>query len=518
MSKRSSSDPHPGYGLDYFLNNRINFTPKGYTYFRLSENPKIRSKTIVHEWQSWISHLAKSSDVAVRGAVSSTTAISLDLITRWKEEHNLSDDNDELESSFCAEFEEVECPSSVMSAKRVKSISSRSSSSRHSSSSRSSSTLSPEAISLMKVNFKSAFDEFKGDAWMTPTGTNVDNTLLTYIMEMENESSFHSFIIDRMDSVLPLFTQEDQLYIQNTINGGDSIFDQFELQDSKVQELVRYQVHPDTLSDLLSDGWKKLSCEREGMTARELWELHETFQRPLYLLLSVYRLHIDISRDKSENWHKYYIWGFLGLFFSLGKALLYEPGEISSTASTTRKNHGRALNGKSKVQGRKADGIVLCRNTKLEICTFEFGCIDNELTGTKELTDLRKLAKSMKDMFDAIIKKCKDPINARKELRTFGVLTSGLRIYIFSLCHLDGRFFALKNEADLTIPSVWDRLENTETIVSLLCKLLIFKDCLSSTCEKIIQWTKTGGIQEMKRLSCSKVEKSQYFVATMPSP
>ncbi|KAF9176940.1 hypothetical protein BGZ49_005866, partial [Haplosporangium sp. Z 27] len=219
MSKRSSSDPHPGYGLDYFLNNRVNFTPKGYTYFRLSENPKIRSKTIVHEWQSWISHLAKSGDVAVRDAVSSTTAISLDLITRWKEERanndpsslsdNLSDDNDELESSFCAEFEEVECPSSVMSAKRVKSVSSRSSSSRHSSSSRSSSTLSPEAISLMKVNFKSAFDEFKGDAWMTPTGTNVDNTLLTYIMEMENESSFHSFIIDRMDSVLPLFTQED---------------------------------------------------------------------------------------------------------------------------------------------------------------------------------------------------------------------------------------------------------------------------------------------------------------------
>ncbi|KAF9196136.1 hypothetical protein BGZ49_002897, partial [Haplosporangium sp. Z 27] len=383
MSKRSLTDPHPGYGLDYFLNNRINFTPKGYTYFRLSENPKIRSKTIVHEWQSWINHLAKSGDVAVRDAVSSVAAISLDLITRWKEERanddplsppdNVSDDNDELESSFCDEFYDVERPSSVMSAKRVKSISSHSSSSRHLSSSRSSSTLSPEAVSLMKDNFKLAFDEFKGNAWMTPAGTN---------------NGFDTSTI----------TKEDQVYIQNTINSSNSIFDQFELQDTKVQELERYEVHPDTLSDLLGDGWKILSsCEREGMTAQELEELHKTFQRTLCLLLSVYQLHTDISRGKSESWHKYYIWGFLGLFFSVGGTLLYEPGEVSSTASATRKNHGCVLNGKNKVQGRKADGIILCRNTKLEICTFEFGCIDNELTGTKELTDLRKLAKSMND-------------------------------------------------------------------------------------------------------------------------
>ncbi|KAF9115497.1 hypothetical protein BGX27_007626, partial [Mortierella sp. AM989] len=266
-------------------------------------------------------------------------------------------------------------------------------------------------------------------------------------------------------------------------------------------------------------GWKRLSNkEYEGMSIKELEDLHETFQQSLSLIFKTYKLYREIPDNKSEGWYKYYLWGFIGLFISSERALLYEPGEATITASALRKNQGRILDGKNKAQGRKADGLILCRITKLEICAFEYGSIDNDLTATKELTDLRKLAKSMKDMYDAIMRKCKDPMITQKELRTFGILISGLKIYIFSLQHHEGRFFILKNEAALAFPSVWERTGNTEAIVSLLCKLLIFRDCLSYTCEKIIQWTETGSIAEMKHLACRKVESSQYFVATLPTP
>ncbi|KAF9412766.1 hypothetical protein BGZ76_005131 [Entomortierella beljakovae] len=381
--------------------------------------------------------------------------------------------------------------------------------------------MNPVALLQMRTNFKTAYETFKGDSWTLTSGTIVDDLLYSYIMDLASETCLHSFVIRRLESVLALFQKSDQAEIEKVIRDSDNMQNHLTLQSWKVQEMSHYRIHPSLLSDLLSDGWKRLTIqEEERSPPNELMDFHKIMFTSILQLHTSYSIYnYSLPSTNLESWYREYTWGFFCHFFPHGGALLYEPGEVSSSASSRRKNEGREYLGKEKQQqGRKADGIISCSNTKMEICSLEFGCDDHELTGTKELQDLRKLGKVMKDMFDAILLRCKNPSEARKDLRTFGLLISGLKINIFSLRYQNGRFFRMQQECSFSLPSVWTRKENSEAVAALLCKLLIFKYRLEEMCEKIIAWINSTEVEDMMHLSSNIFQQDLYIIPTLPTP
>ncbi|KAF9199292.1 hypothetical protein BGZ49_010623 [Haplosporangium sp. Z 27] len=94
----------------------------------------------------------------------------------------------------------------------------------------------------------------------------------------------------------------------------------------------------------------------------------------------------------------------------------FAPREICSSASSARQNENRNLEIRQAC-GSKVDGLITCKKSNCEIGAIEVGDIDEGSTGTKALKDSRKLAKLLKDMFEAICNNCKSETNIRSELR-----------------------------------------------------------------------------------------------------
>ncbi|KAF9375194.1 hypothetical protein BGX21_003860, partial [Mortierella sp. AD011] len=94
----------------------------------------------------------------------------------------------------------------------------------------------------------------------------------------------------------------------------------------------------------------------------------------------------------------------------------------------------------------KVDGLILSKSAPYALCAVEVGKDDKGPTGTKTLKDIRKLSKLLKDMFDIICERSSDPAQVQKDLRTFGLVISALRVDFVSLRHHNGRYSRLQVE------------------------------------------------------------------------
>ncbi|KAF9091852.1 hypothetical protein BGX27_001941, partial [Mortierella sp. AM989] len=261
---------------------------------------------------------------------------------------------------------------------------------------------------------------------------------------LESESSFHSFVIDHLEPVLDsLSDDDDKSALQAIITESDSKKNDFELPKWMAHEMNRFKRDPEALSGVLSEGWAGLDTEaiHQGVELKVLQSFRSSIYPSFLHLYTIYSYHnFDLSSTFYEGFYRTLIWGFLHILI-FDKKLTYDTGEVTSTASSDRKNVKRHSTSKTKQQGRKIDGIIYSRANKKELCAIEFGRSDDCQTGTKVLKDGKKLAKVLKDMFDAILSKSEKPVDTQKELRTFGMLISGLRIdpvllqqYTFPAC------------------------------------------------------------------------------------
>ncbi|KAF9412700.1 hypothetical protein BGZ76_005142, partial [Entomortierella beljakovae] len=265
-----------------------------------------------------------------------------------------------------------------------------------SSSSTTNTALSPRALSCMREQFSSGFNRYSGPSWTLPSGTNMDDSLYSYIYSLESEYSLHSFIIDHLDPVLDsLSKNDDKEALVSIMTESDSQRNNFELPEWMAYEMNRFKRDPGELLDILSKGWAELSTTNihQGVPLNVLKLFRSNVYTAFLHLYTIYSNHnFDLSATFYEGFYRTLIWGFLHILI-FDKKLTYDTGEVSSTASSDRKNVKRYSTAKTKKQGRKIDGVIYCRANKKELCAIEFGRFDHGPAGTKVLNDGMKLAK-----------------------------------------------------------------------------------------------------------------------------
>ncbi|KAG0319862.1 hypothetical protein BG000_003758, partial [Podila horticola] len=133
----------------------------------------------------------------------------------------------------------------------------------------------------------------------------------------------------------------------------------------------------------------------------------------------------DLEQEQLEAFYAQKIWGVLvDILLKNVLEIKIFRGEKCSLASSVRRNTGRDLEGK-KALGRRIDGIFASRKTKHEFAAIEAGKKDEGDSGTKLLTNTRKLAKLLKDMPDYLIASTPYLGSRKEELELLGMLQSG---------------------------------------------------------------------------------------------
>ncbi|KAG0001688.1 hypothetical protein BGZ65_003273 [Modicella reniformis] len=117
------------------------------------------------------------------------------------------------------------------------------------------------------------------------------------------------------------------------------------------------------------------------------------------------------------------------------------------------------------------------------------------------------MAKTMKDMHDLI--RTRSTRTIRSSLKTFGMCISGPSITFYSLCQQRGRFYQLNAESTIMFPARW-RGSTTTNILSVLAKLLVFKNELSETADQITEATKV--------LKTFNQDNEDFWAATLTTP
>ncbi|KAF9207179.1 hypothetical protein BGZ49_001033 [Haplosporangium sp. Z 27] len=222
-------------------------------------------------------------------------------------------------------------------------------------------------------------------------------------------------------------------------------------------------------------------------------ELH-AFRKRLSQVLSEFCLlyedhNYTLPRSKLEVWYFTNVWGTLLKMLSSGSEWLYsEPGDKCSTASSLSKNKDRNLEVRQ-ASGHKVDYLLLCRKNETELGAIEAGRKDDGPTGTKALEDARESAKILKDMHNAITKKCAKPI--LKDLRVYGLLISGLRVEFVSMSYIDGRIYRFTREKTYSIPLTWDET-GIHSMLRLINEMLLLRDRLEAMAKLIYNATNPG--------------------------
>ncbi|KAF8986070.1 hypothetical protein BGZ46_009867 [Entomortierella lignicola] len=335
------------------------------------------------------------------------------------------------------------------------------------------------------------FQAYEWEPWILSTGTNVDDVLYRHLKTLTKVSALHHFVLDQISTILCCFERKDKDIIQQFIAECDSSDEKsLRLCDWKRREILRYALAP-------KDVWTLL---RKGSDYQEEANLnvdpieYDAFRQPLFHAMldiaTVYRNgRNELPVSRLEIWYRTKIWGFLTNLFDSSRNLEYGPGDITCTALTTLNNVERDLESKYR-QGRKLDGVVISRITRLELCAIEAGRWDNGATGTKVLQDRRKLAKVLRDMFEIICNKSQRPDDVRRELRTCALLISGSRIDFVSFYYLKGRFYRMQTEQTISFPQRWDEAGAVSpTIASLVRMIFTFKERLELMSAKVVSWT-----------------------------
>ncbi|KAF9178284.1 hypothetical protein BGZ50_007843 [Haplosporangium sp. Z 11] len=374
-----------------------------------------------------------------------------------------------------------------------------------SSSSVSNSVLTRGALHRMRTEFSTAFNEYQGAPWLLSTGANVDDILYRHVMTLDVESALHSFVLDQTGSVMHCFEEKDRDLFQDFVNRRDSVL-QLTLPQWMQDEILQYSLAPEALWDQLSCGWKRSGQNILPATVEEVEfdRFRKALYRTILCLSCLYEGHGNkLSKSKSESWYATKVWS---IFFELlvwgSEWLEFEPGEVYSSASSQRKNKDRELDTRHAL-GRKIDGLITCGEGQYEIGAVEIGKTDEGTTGTKVLSDGRKLAKLLKDMFDTIGSQCLWAGEIKGKLQVYGLLVSGLRVEFVTLRYLEGRFYRLTREHTISIPLKWTE-KSIRRILVVVTEFLLFKNRMETMAKLVEDWSNPD-IDELKSMVSGSV-------------
>ncbi|KAK3816664.1 MAG: hypothetical protein J3Q66DRAFT_441051 [Benniella sp.] len=365
--------------------------------------------------------------------------------------------------------------------------SARTRSSRQSSASSGSGSLGPAALERMRNEFDQNFSAFMGKPWTLSSGVSVDDLLAPYIHTLTKESTLHSFVIADVSGLLQLVSKDsdkEELRAVLVQREGER---QPDLSSIEQSYLGRFDKKPDEVEELLGNGWNNVTPSPEvpdlpGFQFRK--DVHFVLQ---YIYSAYEQTAFTLPTTQLESWFLRKLWGFLDHFLNSKGVMDYQPGEVYLKASAWRKNKDRTLESKQAL-GRKVDGVVLSCAVRLELCVLEAAPVDNGATGTKALTDTRKMSKCMKDMYDYI--RSKSTTNIRDQLVVFGMRISASTITFYTLRQRQGRFYQLACDGCVSFPSMWvPSGRNTTSILTVVSLLLRFKVQMIEMADKIIGWT-----------------------------
>ncbi|KAG0223270.1 hypothetical protein BGW41_005623 [Actinomortierella wolfii] len=343
--------------------------------------------------------------------------------------------------------------------------------------------LSPTTIIKMRTLFQRNFADFRGEAWKLPSGAILDDLLASHIMSLPYESSLHSFVMEDVKGVLQLVTDEnDRAYLETmlvdrpdeglpTLSGPEKAF------------IMQYNMPPDELWNLFrTSGWSAIADSLDEKPDEDFQRLVHT---SLLNLLTIYQeVQMEVPTDSTESWYTHMLWYFIGRVFNVPDILKYHSGEVQSSASGHRRNNARTRDGRQAV-GHKADGIVVTKVKRFEICAIETAKKDNGPNGTKALDDTRKLAKMTKDMHDRIREVA--TVDIRRDLVTFGVRISALNLILYTMRQRPGRFYQLCAEKPLSLPDMWTK-QGTMAVLVVLQRLLVFRKAMVEMGLRVPVW------------------------------
>ncbi|GJJ77622.1 hypothetical protein EMPS_09981 [Entomortierella parvispora] len=344
--------------------------------------------------------------------------------------------------------------------------------------------LSPSTILKMRTLFRKNFDEYEGNAWELPSGAILDNLLADHIEKLPSESALHSFIIEDVKGILQMVTDETDRALLKTTLMDRSTEQLSALSPPEKAFLKKYNLPPDHLRNLLAtSGWRTVG---NSLKKKPDDEFQEAAHFSIQYLFTIYRqVGMVVPTDSTESWYTHVLWHFIGVLMHCPFRLEYQPGEAHSRASSHRRNKNRTRE-ERQYTGHKADGLVITKLSRFELCAIEAAKKDNGPNGSKALDDTRKLAKMTKDMHDSV--RDAATTNIRDTLVTFGARISALTITLYTMRQRPGRFYQLCTESSVSLPNMWTE-ENTMAVLGVLERILVFRKAMVRMGQQIPQWT-----------------------------
>ncbi|KAG0225737.1 hypothetical protein BGW41_004576 [Actinomortierella wolfii] len=378
---------------------------------------------------------------------------------------------------------DVSTPSTLPTSSPASKSATASGSSRSSRSSNSS--LSPKAIKAMVDEYELNFAAYCNERWMLPSGACVDELIADHVRTLKKEVALHSFVIDDPTVILALASDpEDKAALNEVLVKRDSERTSL-VSPEKREYLRRFDKDPADIRQMLARGWHHV-----GEADNELPD--EAFREAAHIALLhihvVYRnFQFRLPEAASESFYMQTLWGFIGTLILCDNALNFRPGEVHSQASSLRKNLHRGPESPNKqAVGRKVDGLIVTSVSLAEICLIEAARRDSGPNGTKAQSDTRKLAKGLKDSFDAICAKASTDISPH--LVVYGLRVAGPSLTFYSLRKLPGRLYQMVNDGCVTFPAVWNRTA-TITILTIVASVLALQERVSAMARRVEEWT-----------------------------
>ncbi|KAG0221574.1 hypothetical protein B0O80DRAFT_304954 [Mortierella sp. GBAus27b] len=353
------------------------------------------------------------------------------------------------------------------------------------SSNSSSSTLSTGAIVKMKAEFDQNFAAFQGIPWKLSSGACVDDIVAEHVRTLNKESALHSFVIDHPTILLDLFAElEDNTALTEVLVKREG--ERPKLVSTTEETYIRiYDKEPAKVKEMLSRGWDNV-CGSEDHVPDE--SFRESIHLALHHIYVVYRnIRFKLPEEASESFYLQTLWGFLNTLILCEDTLTYRPAEVHSQASSLRKNKDRRTEGTTKqAVGRKVDGLIVSTRTLLELCVIEAARKDVSPNVTKALSDTRKLAKILKDSFDAVCARAKKDISSL--LVVYGVRIAGASMTFYSMRKRQGRFYQMANDGTVAFPAQWDG-STTVTILTIIASVMALRKRVSDMAKQVTEWT-----------------------------